>query len=52
MKAIRLEGDWGLENLQLAELPEPEPGPNDVKSERPSRRAGWFDQFIGWGNAD
>jgi len=30
MKAFQIEGDFGLENLQLAELPEPEPGPGEV----------------------
>lgn len=30
MKAIRLEGDWGLENLREIELPDPKPGPDEV----------------------
>lgn len=30
MKAIRLEDDWGLENLHSITLPDPEPGPEEV----------------------
>lgn len=30
MKAMRLEDNWGLENLRLVDLPEPEPGPGEV----------------------
>lgn len=30
MKAIRLEGDWGLDNLREVELPDPKIGPDDV----------------------
>ena len=30
MKAIRLEGDWGLDNLREVELPDPKPGPGEV----------------------
>ena len=27
---MRIEGGWGLDNLRLTDLPEPEPGPHDV----------------------
>lgn len=30
MKAMRIEGDWGLGNLKRVDLPEPTIGPNDV----------------------
>jgi len=30
MKAMRIEGDWGLGNLNIVDLPEPAVGPNDV----------------------
>ena len=30
MKAIRLEGDWGLDNLREVELADPKPGPGEV----------------------
>lgn len=30
MKAMRLENDWGLENIHLVTLPAPEPGPDEV----------------------
>ena len=30
MKALEIQGDFGLENLALAERPEPEPGPGQV----------------------
>jgi len=30
MKAIRIEGDWGLDNLRWVDLPEPVIGPDDV----------------------
>lgn len=30
MKAIRLENGWGLDNLNLVTLPDPQPGPDDV----------------------
>ena len=30
MKAMRLEENWGLDNIRLANLPDPEPGPDDV----------------------
>ncbi len=30
MKAMVLEGDWGLENLKATDRPEPEPGPDDI----------------------
>lgn len=30
LKAMRIEGDWGLENIRLVELEDPEPGPDDV----------------------
>ncbi len=30
MKAMRIEGDWGLNNLRLVDLPEPSIGPDDV----------------------
>ncbi len=30
MKAMRLEDDWGLENIRLRDLPDPEPGPDDI----------------------
>lgn len=30
MKAMVLEGDWGLENLKLSERDEPEPGPGEL----------------------
>ena len=30
MKAMRLEGDWGLDNLRQVDLPDPEPGPDEV----------------------
>jgi NADPH:quinone reductase-like Zn-dependent oxidoreductase len=30
MKAMRLENDWGLDNLRLVDLPEPVAGPDDV----------------------
>ncbi|RVU36345.1 NAD(P)-dependent alcohol dehydrogenase [Hwanghaeella grinnelliae] len=30
MKAMRIEGDWGLENLKQVDLPDPEPGPGEV----------------------
>lgn len=30
MKAWRLEGSFGLENLKLVDLPDPEPGPTEV----------------------
>ncbi|MEM8952133.1 MAG: NAD(P)-dependent alcohol dehydrogenase [Pseudomonadota bacterium] len=30
MKAMRIEGDWGLDNLRMADLPEPAVHPDDV----------------------
>ncbi|MDH3658764.1 MAG: NAD(P)-dependent alcohol dehydrogenase [Alphaproteobacteria bacterium] len=30
MKAMRIEGDWGLDHLKLVDLPEPAFGPDDV----------------------
>ena len=30
MKAMRIEGDWGLENLKQVDLPDPQPGPGEV----------------------
>ncbi|NNE21917.1 MAG: NAD(P)-dependent alcohol dehydrogenase [Rhizobiales bacterium] len=30
MKAMRIEGNWGLENIRPVELADPEPGPDDV----------------------
>jgi len=30
MKAMRIEGDWGLDNLREVELPDPKPGPDEV----------------------
>ncbi|MGI9503123.1 MAG: zinc-dependent alcohol dehydrogenase family protein [Geminicoccaceae bacterium] len=30
MKAMRIEGDWGLGNLKLVDLPDPTIGPDDV----------------------
>lgn len=30
MKAMRIEEDWGLENLKQVDLPDPEPGPGEV----------------------
>ena len=30
MKAMRIEGDWGLDSLWLVDLPEPSIGPDDV----------------------
>lgn len=30
MKAMRLEGAWGLDNLREVELPDPKPGPDEV----------------------
>lgn len=30
MKAMRLEEDWGLENIRLVDLPDPEPGPDEI----------------------
>lgn len=30
MRVFQIEGDWGFDNLRLAQRPEPKPGPNDV----------------------
>ncbi len=30
MKAMRIEGDWGLENLKQVDLADPQPGPGEV----------------------
>lgn len=30
MRAMRLEEDWGLENIRLVDLPDPEPGPGEI----------------------
>jgi len=30
MKAMRIEGEWGLENLKRVDLADPEPGPGEV----------------------
>lgn len=30
MKAMRIEGDWGLENLKQVDLPDPKPGPGEL----------------------
>jgi len=30
MRVFQIEGDWGFDNLRLAERPEPEPGPGQV----------------------
>lgn len=30
MKAMRIEGDWGLENIRPVEIEDPDPGPDDV----------------------
>ncbi|MCR9126876.1 MAG: NAD(P)-dependent alcohol dehydrogenase [Rhodobacteraceae bacterium] len=31
MRVFQIEGDWGFDNLRLAERPDPEPGPGQVK---------------------
>ena len=30
MRVFQIEGDWGIDNLRLAERPDPEPGPGEV----------------------
>ncbi|MDE0256246.1 MAG: alcohol dehydrogenase catalytic domain-containing protein, partial [Rhodospirillaceae bacterium] len=30
MRVMQIEGDWGLDNIRLAERPDPVPGPGEI----------------------